>query len=322
MKRILGSLGRDLWVALLDIVAVNVSYVLALLIRFYVNFELRPVAISTYLPSWESFTPWYSVICMVIFASFRLYGGVWRYAGIHDMNRIICASAATSLVHVVGTIALVQRMPITYYLIGGFLQFVAVALIRFGYRILLVEKKRINTWRGKRIDTLVVGVGENGRRVVLSLEESDIYRPIAVVGNGTGTIDGIPIVTLDKLPAAQAIFVADPLLPAEERRKIKDIADTNQMEFHEFTGYFSNLGGKLSVTELLAVIHVPLTLEINGKEHRYDDGEAALASLTERYSVSEIDGKALKLVLRNQKKMTAKESLAQAYAAVMDEEMQ
>lgn len=48
------ALKRDLWVILLDVVAVNASYYLALLIRFYVNSEFRPT-VSYLLGDWASF---------------------------------------------------------------------------------------------------------------------------------------------------------------------------------------------------------------------------------------------------------------------------
>lgn len=37
MKKVLDNVKRDLWVVLLDIIAVNLSYYLALLIRFFDN---------------------------------------------------------------------------------------------------------------------------------------------------------------------------------------------------------------------------------------------------------------------------------------------
>ena len=141
MKKIWSSLAKDLWVALLDIIAVNAAYLLALLVRFYVNFEFRPT-VTYYLTAFWQFAPFYTVLAIAVFAAFRLYGGMWRYAGINDMNRIILANLCTSVVQIVGTALFIRRMPITYYIIGALLQFVFVSLIRFGYRILLVEKKK------------------------------------------------------------------------------------------------------------------------------------------------------------------------------------
>ena len=42
MKKIWNSLVKDLWIVLLDILAVNAAYFLALLIRFFDNFEFTP----------------------------------------------------------------------------------------------------------------------------------------------------------------------------------------------------------------------------------------------------------------------------------------
>lgn len=72
MKKAWDAVAKDLWVIVLDIVAVNASYFLALLIRFYVNFQLRPVAVDRYLPNFQAFAPWYTVLCLVVFAAWRL----------------------------------------------------------------------------------------------------------------------------------------------------------------------------------------------------------------------------------------------------------
>ena len=314
MKKVLESIKRDLWVVLLDIVAVNISYYLALLIRFYVNFQLRPVAVDRYLPAWESFTPWYTVLSIIIFAVWRLYGGIWRYAGINDMNRIILATLCTTVVQVAGTSIFFTRMPITYYIIGTVLQFLFVVSIRFGYRVLLVEKRRMR--RGERIKCLVVGSGENGRRVVKHLEEEGAFQPVAVVGSGSGTMDGIPITTLSQVKwgEVRSVFIADPLITAEERARIREHCEDVQ----DYTGYFSNLGGRLSLTELMSVVKGPVVVEVDGVETRYEDGAAALQSLTDKYQVKSIEGD-MKIRLEKAREIDKGEALKAAYSAVMGE---
>lgn len=315
MKKMLESIKRDLWVVLLDIVAVNLSYYLALIIRFYVNFQLRPVAVDRYLPAWEGFTPWYTILSIVIFAAWRLYGGMWRYAGINDMNRIILANLCTTLVHLIGTAAIFTRMPWTYYLIGAVLQFIFIVIIRFSYRVLLVEKRRLR--RGERIKALVVGSGENGRRVVKHLEEEGTFQPVAVVGSGSGTMDGIPIIALSQVnwDEVRSVFIADPLITTEERVKIREHCEDVQ----DYTGFFSNLGGRLSLTELLSVIRGPVVVEIDGHERRFEDGAEALQALTDKYSVVEISGDKLTLKLEKGRNISTQEALEAAYASVMGE---
>ncbi len=319
MNKLKDTIAKDLWVVLLDLIAVNLSYYLALIIRFYVNFQLRPVAVDRYLPAWMGFAPFYSVLAIVVFMAFRLYGGLWRYAGVNDMNRIILANLCTMVIHIAGTAAFFTRMPITYYVIGTVLQFTFVVIIRFSYRVLMVEKKKLRSRGLKKINTVVIGSGENGRRVVKNLEETESYRPVYVVGQSSGTMDGIPITTMEAVDWSDvgAVFIADSLLPTEERESIKKRCDEKDIELHDYTGYFSNLGGKLGLTELLAVLHSPLTLSIDGVDRDFDDGTKALAALTEKYEIKSIDAQNMKIKLERQKKLTTKEALAQAYEAVM-----
>ena len=312
---------KDIWVVILDIIAVNLSYFLAIMIRFFVNGFLRAIAVERYMPAYIGFAPWYTVLCLLIFMAWRLYGGLWRYAGINDMNRIILANVCTTLVYVTGSCLFFTRMAISYYIIGAVSQFVFIVSIRFGYRALLVEKKRISYHRLNMLNAVVIGSGENGRRVVKTLEEAENYRPVAIVGNGSGAMDGIPITTMDQInwKDISAVFIADPLLSTEERTLLRKQCG-DDIEFHDYTGYFSNLGGRISLTELLAIIHTPFIIELEGKETEYSNGEEALSALTEKYSIEEIE--AIKIKIKHSQKPNTQDALAQAYAAVLGDEPQ
>ena len=143
------SLGKDLWVVILDVIAVNLAYLLALLIRFYVNNQFRPT-VSYYLTDFAKFAPFYTVLCIIVFTCLKFYNGMWRYAGINDTNRIIVASGITCVIQIVGTALFVRRMPITYYVIGGLLQYVFISIIRFAYRFIIVEHRKITKLGHKR----------------------------------------------------------------------------------------------------------------------------------------------------------------------------
>lgn len=199
MNKLRDAFAKDLWVVLLDLIAINFSYYIAFYFRFYVNLKLGLENAEKYRDAFLGFAPFYSIIAIVIFAAWHLYGGLWRYAGVNDMNRIIGANLCTAVVYVAGTAAFFVRMPIVYYAVGGILQFVFIVIIRFCYRALLVEKKKLRSRGLTKVNTIIIGSGEDGRRVVKSLEETDSYRPIAVIGSGPSTMDGIPIVSLDEV---------------------------------------------------------------------------------------------------------------------------
>ena len=301
---------RDLLLLLLDIIAVNAAYFLALIVRFYVNNEFRS-SVSFYLDYFVCFAPVYTVLCIVIFALFRLYGGMWRYAGINDMNRILLANLCTVAVQVAGSmisIALlphgertVSRMPVSYYAIGAVLQLVFMLLSRFAHRMLLVEKTKIAGRRMEKVPALVIGCGELGRKVVHHLEENSPYRTVAIVGKDSGRMmDGVPVVPLESMKqlisdkAVKAVFVADKTLSKEERETVRKAAE--QLELEDYTGYLSNQAGFLPLTSLLEAVEMPIRVEVNGQEREFASAEECLAALPGEYDVLRV--KATKLVLK------------------------
>lgn len=297
MKKIWNSIARDLWIVLLDILAVNASYILALLIRFYVNFEFRPT-VHYLIGDWLRFAPFYTVLSIAIFAAFRLYGGMWRYAGINDMNRIIGASVATTLVQILGTALFIRRMPISYYVIGAVLQFFLVSIIRFGYRILLVEKKKVAERKTPTVPTMIIGAGETARKAMRHLEDTPFRATVVVDEKSAGkTLDGVAIESdfAANLPSVRAVFIADPNLSAEKRKEIKEKCEAAEIEVQDYTGYLSNLGGRIPVSTLLELAKGPVTLVIGGKENTFGSGEEALRSLKDRYEIRSLEGAKIEL---------------------------
>ena len=287
---------NDLWILVLDIIAVNLSYYLALLIRFFVNGEFRPT-VKYYLTDFAHFAPFYTIIAIAIFFLFKLYGGMWMYAGLNDMNRIIVGSLTASVIHVVGTLIFIRRMPITYYVIGAVLQLVFLIIIRFSYRVLLVEKKKLK--REEFIPAMVVGSGELGRKVIRHLEENTPYRASVIIGEGSGrTMDGIPVVGMEELEKVKdkvkAIFIADKELKDTDREKLK----ATGVDISDFTGALTNMTGAVPVTGLMESIVSPVTVVIDGKENTYKNGSEALANLHTKYLVTGIKGDKLKIELK------------------------
>lgn len=258
--------GKDWLILILDVLAVNAAYYLALLMRFYVNNEFRPT-VSFYLTDFLTFAPFYTVLCIAVFWFFHLYGGMWQYAGINDMNRIIGASVVTAVLHVVGTALFIRRMPITYYIIGAILQFLFITLIRFGYRIWLVEKKKIASSKKQGAPSMVIGAGEAARRVIRDLDDSDAFSPVCVLDSKGGVygkmMDGIPVYGgIDRLANAinqygiKNIFIADPLLQPKLKSDIEKICKEKEISLQDY-GYSIYLSGNEELAETREVVAEP-----------------------------------------------------------------
>ena len=298
-KNIGKTITQNLWTVILDIVAVNAAYYLTLLLRFYVNNELRDVARDYYMPAFERFAPYYTVLAILVFIGFRLYGGMWQFAGINDMNRIIGANALTTAIQIVGTTLVFPpvdhpRMPLTYYLIGALLQFIFIAGIRFGYRILLVEKRKVAGRKVSAIPTLVIGAGETARKAIVHMEDTPYRAIVAADDKSAGkTLNGVPVVADYRraLQSVKAVFIADRKLDAETRKEIRETCETEGIEVQDYTGALSNLGGRVPVASLLEMVRGPVTIITDaGEEKEYPDGEEALKALQEQVEVEEIRG--------------------------------
>ena len=260
MNKIKQTIKSDLWIILLDILAVNLSYYLALLIRFYVNFEFRPT-VSYYLTDFYHFAPFYTVFCIAIFWFWKLYGGMWRYAGINDMNRIIMANLCTVAVQVLGTVLFIRRMPITYYMIGAVLQFIFVSLIRFAYRLAVIERGKLKGKPNAK-NAVVIGTGDIGRLVLKQVEGSPAYRPIAVVDISGGIsgkmLDGIPVYGVEDIERVidehdiKAIFIGEAEMDSTLRGKMRDLAERKNLSFTDNTGYLTYAGDNEEVVAVPA----------------------------------------------------------------------
>ena len=271
MDRIKRTLRDDLWVVLLDIVAVNLSYYLALVLRAAIdNLGLHGVdGVSRFFAFCYRFAPIYTCLCLVIFFLFRLYGGMWRFADIHDINRIIGASIATCLVQVVGSFVFIRdmsfnRMPITYYGIGAALQFIFISAIRFAYRLIVIEKRRTEKKPGK---ALVIGMGELGRQTIQVLQDGVFFNVCCAVdpnGKAAGkVIDGVPVYSMDELAeqidkhSITCVFLTEPDLSETSRKAIQRTCQEKKVEVRDYSSFFGYVGEADQFTGMGTVVKGP-----------------------------------------------------------------
>ena len=316
-NRILIFLKTNGLILLLDIIAVNLSYLVALHLRFFVHGEFR-ASVEYYLDYFWRFAPIYTVVAIPVFALFRLYGGMRKYAGLNDLNRVISANVVTAIIYVIISIVSlalipqeqrqVYRMPFSYYVIGAVLQFIYMAVIRFSRRIINIEKAKIGSKKTEAVPALIIGSGDLGQKVKHHLENNTAYRPVAIAGKDSGwMMDGVPVVSLDEIENQikdkdiKAVFIADKDLSKEQREHIKEVSD--DLEMDDFTGYMSNQAGFLPLTNLLDVMDMPVFVSVDGQEQQFTSAEECLATLPGEYDVIRVQ--ATKLVLKKREEDTS-----------------
>ena len=245
-----------------DIVAVNLSYFLALWVRFDLRFSHIP---EEYLTPYIKFVPIYTLFCLVIFTVLRLYRSIWRFASYNEFLRVVLSSAITGVFHIVAITVLLKRMPISYYLMGMMIQFMLILGIRFSYRFILLER----SIRGKSAanvdvkNVMIIGAGSAGQMIIQDINKSRTngLKIVCIIDDNPNKwkryIYGIPIVggRDDILKAAQdykvdKIYLAIPSASPETRRDILNICKETGCEMKNLPGVYQFVNGDVTVNEM------------------------------------------------------------------------
>ena len=192
------------------------------------------------------FAPYYTTCCIAVFFGFKLYSGIWKYAGINDLNRIFTANALTMLIQIVGSLFFVRRMPVSYYCIGAVIQFCLIVASRFWYRIMMIEGRKF--LKGKNsvsFRAMIVGSGEVGRMVLKQLERENLAQPVCILNykdNGiAGNLNGVPVISgvnnlQDAIRKYQVNFViiADTVMALKLENRLKNSVRTPRSKYRIF----------------------------------------------------------------------------------------
>ena len=318
---------------LYDIFAVNFAYFIALVVRFYVNFEFNVWA-EKYVPAFIQFAPWYTVACLVIFWAFKLYNSRWKYAGLNDLNRILMACITTSVVQVVGSMVFVVRMPITYYVIGAVIQFCMIAASRFSYRLFLMERSRVRSRRNATsIPVMIVGVGETSHIVRRHLERDseNAAHPVCLAdfrGEEFGNMmEGLPVISgVNRIADAikkynvECVILADSTMPADVRKAVREICGDLNVDVQDFAGYFQESRGAVTLRNLMEYAKGEVELMVNGKSQIFVNSEQAVLSVTGKYVVKSVAARENRLVVELQKDILVPNDVKEEWVQTYEKE--
>ncbi len=270
-----------------DVIAVNFAYFFGLWLRFDLRYSAIP---REYFLAFIRFAPIYTMVTVVVFYFFRLYNSLWRFASFSELNRILGATFVTTLFHIVGITAFFQRMPVSYYLVGPIAQMGLVALIRFSYRYITMERQRRVMSQKAQHNVMVIGAGEAGRMVLRELKNSSelATRPCCVIDDNSNKwgrlIEGVPIVggrdsimeAAEKYHIDQIMF-AIPTATAQNRRDILNICKETSCELKTLPGLYQLAKGDVMLSKMKNVDVVdllgrdPITVNMDEIFHHIKD---------------------------------------------------
>ena len=282
-----------LYLIVYDVIAINFAYFFGLWLRFDLHFTNIP---AEYMSAFLKFAPIYTVFTIFVFAQLRLYNSLWRFASFSELNRVIVASVITTIFNIVGMTAFIQRMPLSYYIIGAVLQFGLTLMIRFSYRYMNLERGKREKDAKPLHNAMIIGAGAAGQTLIKELKSSGEVKSKAccVIDDNPNkwgrVMEGVPIVggrediliNVKKYKIDQILF-AIPTASAQARREILNICKETDCELKQLPGIYQLANGEVSMSKMRPVAIEDLlgrdTIKVNMEEiFQYLKGKVILVT--------------------------------------------
>ena len=245
-----------------DFVAVIVSYIAALLIRFDLRFNSIDI---NYLHAFYRSILFYAAFCVVLFWFLRLYKSIWRFASFTELLRVILVTSISGIVYIVVMTVFVLRMPVSYYIIGVAGQFCLTLGIRFSYRFILLLRGRMNQNESEK-KVMLIGAGAAGQMIFRDIKAAkETNEKVACFiddnPNKWGRyIDNVPVFggrdqileAVDKFKI-EKIYVAIPSAEPEDKRDILRVCSEAPCELMNLPGMYQLYTGEVTVSKMKTV---------------------------------------------------------------------
>jgi len=247
---------RIFLVILFDLSAVTLVWGAAFLLRY--NFDLPPAARHAIVLT----LPWVLVIHAAAFYRFGLYRGMWRFASLPDLKRILLAVGLAALV-VPPVLFMVQRLvdvPRSVLILQPLLLVLVLGGARFVYR----------SWKDGHLLTpgelggkplLVLGAGSAGADLLRALHTAHEWRVVGFLDDDSGKMGrrmhDVPVLgrlaevaeTATAL-GVQHVVIAMPHVAVSVRRRVAEQAASAGLTVLTVPAMDDLLSGKVSVSQI------------------------------------------------------------------------
>lgn len=245
-----------------DFVAVIVSFGIALWLRF----DCKVTSVEPqYLTTYTKTIIIYALFCLVVFWFLRLYKSIWRFASYSELMRVILATVVTGVIYTGSLLIFNLHMPVSYYVIGITVQFIATLGIRFFYRFVLLLRGRTNNEVQKK-NVMIVGAGSAGQMLFRDIKHSiETNETVACFIDDNPNkwdryIDDVPVFgsrdhileAVDKFKI-EKIYVAVPSANPQDKRDILRVCNETSCELMNLPGMYQLYTGQVSVSKMKKV---------------------------------------------------------------------
>ena len=248
------------FIALLhDLIAAAFAWWFAYLLRF--NFDL-PVSFQEEF--WRTLI-WVVPLQVLVFWGFGLYRGIWRYASVADLRRILFAViAASALIPLMLGLFRVQAIvPRSVLVIDPLLLLLVMGGSRLLYR-LWKENLLYGDFHLRGDPVLVLGAGSAGIGLSKELARSAAWHQVGFLDDDIHrqgcSINGIKVLgKLDSLPHwvqrydVSQVIIAMPSSSHQVRKRVVDLASSCGVKTLTVPSFDDLLSGRVAISELRGV---------------------------------------------------------------------
>ena len=245
-----------------DFAAVIVSFGIALWLRF----DCKVTSVEPqYLTTYTKTIIIYALFCLVVFWFLRLYKSIWRFASYSELLRVILATVVTGVIYTGSLLVFNLHMPVSYYVIGITVQFIATLGIRFFYRFVLLLRGRTNNEVQKK-NVMIIGAGSAGQMLFRDIKHAkETNENVACFIDDNPNkwdryIDDVPVFgsrdhileAVDKFNI-EKIYVAVPSANPQDKRDILRVCNETSCELMNLPGMYQLYTGQVSVSKMKKV---------------------------------------------------------------------
>ncbi len=250
---------RKLFLVLLDAMLINIASFLAITIRFDLRLGQVPTHFAEAVLSYSLFN---TILTIIIFAIFRLYNSLWKYAGIDEASNIIFSNIASGTMQlIVMNFILHIHVPRSYYPLSSLFTLIFVAGSRFLYRyVRRISRKSMRLYQTR---IMVIGAGEAGSSIIREITTSQYVKGTVIcaiddskdkLGN---YIQGVKVVgnRSNIIKEAEKHEITDIIIamPSASRAAIRDILEICKetgCTLKILPGMYQLINEEVSVTKL------------------------------------------------------------------------
>ena len=252
---------RIILLVLMDMLIITAAGPLAIYVRYNLFFE--PQAIE-FIENIFQYLPMNLILTVIVFAVFRLYQGIWKYASASDLVNIILACLVSAVTQTIGMTLMGLRFPRSYPFMYFAVLTAGISIFRFTYRILAYfRQKQQGLIKEGKTNTMIVGAGEAGNTLLKELQNSKFVEQnvCCLVDDDPGKIGkylrGVlvagnrkDICRLAEEYHIDEIMIAIPSASHAEIQELLDICSQTSCKLKVLPGIYQLVNGEVSVSKL------------------------------------------------------------------------